>query len=183
VTLSSDARAHGEEGKPPSWALGPGAWDAAPGAMLDGTHRGPWPSRDSPGARRPNQRDADGRRRDRTVRAQGEPRIRHPSPFVGRLTRLNSTQETCHDRRRHRLAKAVRIQGAGRHCTAFTRRFQQGQPRTVAAVSRPWDGRLQQAPVQSEGRIRDRVRPAGRPRGRQGGAPARPSWSPRRGAA
>jgi exodeoxyribonuclease V alpha subunit len=60
------------------------------------------------------------------------------------------------------LAKAVRTQGAGRRYTALTERLQQGRARTVAAVSRPWDGRLQQVPVEPEERIRDRVRPAGR---------------------
>jgi DNA-binding SARP family transcriptional activator len=65
------------------------------------------------GAWRPNRRDADGRRRHRTLRAQGESRSRRPSPFAGRLTRLSSTQETCHGGRRHALAKAVRTQGAG----------------------------------------------------------------------
>jgi exodeoxyribonuclease V alpha subunit len=61
------------------------------------------------------------------------------------------------------LAKAVRTQGAGRRYTALTQRLQQGRPRTVAAVSRPWDGQLQQVPVEPEERIRDRVGPAGRP--------------------
>jgi exodeoxyribonuclease V alpha subunit len=61
------------------------------------------------------------------------------------------------------LAKAVRTQGAGRRHTALTQRLQQGRARTVAAVSRPWDGQLQQAPVEPEERIRDRVGPAGRP--------------------
>jgi exodeoxyribonuclease V alpha subunit len=60
------------------------------------------------------------------------------------------------------LAKAVRTQGAGRRYTALTERLQQGRPRTVAVVSRPWDGRLEQVPVEPEERIRDRVRPAGR---------------------
>jgi exodeoxyribonuclease V alpha subunit len=60
------------------------------------------------------------------------------------------------------LAKAVRTQGAGRRYTALTERLQQGRARTVAAVSRPWDGRLQPVPVRPEQRIRDRVRPAGR---------------------
>jgi exodeoxyribonuclease V alpha subunit len=60
------------------------------------------------------------------------------------------------------LAKAVRTQGAGRRYTALTERLQQGRARTVAAVSRPWDGQLQQVPVEPEERIRDRVRPAGR---------------------
>jgi exodeoxyribonuclease V alpha subunit len=60
------------------------------------------------------------------------------------------------------LAKAVRTQGAGRRYTALTQRLQQGRTRTVAAVSRPWDGRLQRVPVEPEERIRDRVGPAGR---------------------
>jgi nicotinamide mononucleotide adenylyltransferase len=60
------------------------------------------------------------------------------------------------------LAKAVRTQGAGRRYTALTERLQQGRARPVAAVSRPWDGRLHQVPVEPEERIRDRVRPAGR---------------------
>jgi exodeoxyribonuclease V alpha subunit len=62
---------------------------------------------------------------------------------------------------RRALAKAVRTQGAGRRYTALTARLQQGRARTVAAVRRPWDGQLQQVPVQPEERIRDRVRPAG----------------------
>jgi exodeoxyribonuclease V alpha subunit len=61
------------------------------------------------------------------------------------------------------LAKAVRTQGAGRRYTALTERLQQRRARTVAAVSRPWDGQLQQVPVEPEERIRDRVGPAGRP--------------------
>jgi exodeoxyribonuclease V alpha subunit len=60
------------------------------------------------------------------------------------------------------LAKAVRTKGAGRRYTALTERLQQGQARTVAAVGRPWEGRLQQVPVQPEERIRDRVGPVGR---------------------
>ena len=52
--------------------------------------------------------------------------------------------------------------GAGRRHTALTERLQQRRARTVAAVSRPWDGRLQQVPVEPEERIRDRVGPAGR---------------------
>jgi exodeoxyribonuclease V alpha subunit len=63
---------------------------------------------------------------------------------------------------RRALAKAVRTQGAGRRYTALTERLQQGRARTVAAVSRPWDGRLEQVPVEPKERIRDRVRPAGR---------------------
>jgi len=63
---------------------------------------------------------------------------------------------------RRALAKAVRTPGAGRRYTALTERLQQGRARTVAAVSRPWDGRLHQVPVEPEERIRDRVRPAGR---------------------
>jgi hypothetical protein len=63
---------------------------------------------------------------------------------------------------RRALAKAVRTQGAGRRYTALTERLQQRRARTVAAVSRPWDGRLQQVPVELKERIRDRVRPAGR---------------------
>jgi exodeoxyribonuclease V alpha subunit len=60
------------------------------------------------------------------------------------------------------LAKAVRTQGAGRRYTALTDRLQQGRTRTVVAVSRPWDGQLQQVPVEPEERIRDRVRPVER---------------------
>ena len=60
------------------------------------------------------------------------------------------------------LARAVRTQGAGRRHTALTERLQQGRARTVGAVSRPWEGRLQQVPVEPEERIRDRVGPAGR---------------------
>jgi hypothetical protein len=63
---------------------------------------------------------------------------------------------------RRALAKAVRTRGAGRRYTALTQRLQWGRARTVAAVSRPWDGRLQPVPVEPEGRIRDRVGPAGR---------------------
>ena len=63
---------------------------------------------------------------------------------------------------RRALAKAVRTQDAGRRYTALTERLQQGRARTVAAVRRPWDGRLQRVPVEREERIRDRVRPAGR---------------------
>jgi exodeoxyribonuclease V alpha subunit len=63
---------------------------------------------------------------------------------------------------RRALAKAVRTQGAGRRYTALTQRLQWGRARTVAAVSRPWDGRLQPVPVEPEERIRDRIRPAGR---------------------
>jgi exodeoxyribonuclease V alpha subunit len=63
---------------------------------------------------------------------------------------------------RRALAKAVRTRGAGRRYTALTQRLQWGRARTVAAVSRPWDGRLQAVPVEPEGRIRDRVGPAGR---------------------
>jgi nicotinamide mononucleotide adenylyltransferase len=63
---------------------------------------------------------------------------------------------------RRALAKAVRTQGAGRRYTALTERLQQGRARTVAAVSRPWDGQLQQVPVEPKERIRGRVRPAGR---------------------
>jgi exodeoxyribonuclease V alpha subunit len=63
---------------------------------------------------------------------------------------------------RRALAKAVRSQGAGRRHTALTERLQQGRARTVGAVSRPWDGRLQQVPVEPAERIRDRVGPAGR---------------------
>jgi exodeoxyribonuclease V alpha subunit len=63
---------------------------------------------------------------------------------------------------RRALAKAVRTQGAGRRCTALTQRLRQGRARTVAAVSRPWDDRLQQVPVEPEEWIRDRVGPAGR---------------------
>jgi exodeoxyribonuclease V alpha subunit len=63
---------------------------------------------------------------------------------------------------RRALAKAVRTQGAGRRYTALTERLQQERPRTVAAVSRPWDGQLQQVPVEPKERIRGRVRPAGR---------------------
>jgi exodeoxyribonuclease V alpha subunit len=63
---------------------------------------------------------------------------------------------------RRALAKAVRTQGAGRRYTALTERLQQGRARTVAAVSRPWDGRLQQVPVEPKERVRDRVGPAGR---------------------
>jgi hypothetical protein len=37
---------------------------------------------------------------------------------------------------RRALAKAVRIQGAGRRYSALTERLQQGQVRTIAAVSR-----------------------------------------------
>jgi exodeoxyribonuclease V alpha subunit len=57
---------------------------------------------------------------------------------------------------RRALAKAVRTQGAGRRYTALTQRLQQGRARTVAAVSRPWDDRLQPVPVEPERRIRDR---------------------------
>jgi len=64
---------------------------------------------------------------------------------------------------RRALATAVRTHGAGRRYTALTQRLQQGRARTVAAVSRPWDGQLQQVPVEPEERIRDRVGPAGRP--------------------
>jgi exodeoxyribonuclease V alpha subunit len=63
---------------------------------------------------------------------------------------------------RRALAKAVRTPGAGRRYTALTERLQQGRARTVAAVSRPWDGQLQQVPVEPEEWIRDRVGPAGR---------------------
>jgi exodeoxyribonuclease V alpha subunit len=63
---------------------------------------------------------------------------------------------------RRALAKAVRTQGAGRRYTALTQRLQQGRARTVAAASRPWDGQLQQIPVEPEERVRDRVRSAGR---------------------
>ncbi len=63
---------------------------------------------------------------------------------------------------RRALARAVRTQGAGRRYTALTERLQQARARTVAAVSRPWDGQLQRVPVEPEKRIRDRVRPAGR---------------------
>jgi exodeoxyribonuclease V alpha subunit len=63
---------------------------------------------------------------------------------------------------RRALAKAVRTQGAGRRYTALTQRLQQGRPRTDATVSRPWDGQLQQVPVEPEEGIRDRVGPAGR---------------------
>jgi exodeoxyribonuclease V alpha subunit len=63
---------------------------------------------------------------------------------------------------RRALAKAVRTPGAGRRYTALTERLQQGRARTVAAVSWPWDGRLEQVPVEPKERIRDRVRPAGR---------------------
>jgi exodeoxyribonuclease V alpha subunit len=79
---------------------------------------------------------------------------------------------------RRALAKAVRTQGAGRRYTALTERLQQGRARTVAAVSRPWEGQLQPVAVEPEERIRDRVGPAGRSGCRQGGTPARPSWSP-----
>jgi exodeoxyribonuclease V alpha subunit len=60
------------------------------------------------------------------------------------------------------LAKAVRTQGAGRRYTALTQRLRPRRRRTVAAVSRPGDGRLQPVPVEPEERIRDRVRPVGR---------------------
>jgi exodeoxyribonuclease V alpha subunit len=63
---------------------------------------------------------------------------------------------------RRALAKAVRTKGAGRRYTALTERLQQGRTRTVAAVSRPWEGQLQQVPAEPEERIRDRVGPAGR---------------------
>jgi exodeoxyribonuclease V alpha subunit len=63
---------------------------------------------------------------------------------------------------RRALAKAVRTQGAGRPYTALPERLQPGRARTVAAVSRPWDGQLQQVPVEPEERIRGRVGPAGR---------------------
>jgi exodeoxyribonuclease V alpha subunit len=63
---------------------------------------------------------------------------------------------------RRALAKAVRTPGAGRRYTALTERLQQGRARTVVAVSRPWDGQLQQVPVEPEEWIRDRVEPAGR---------------------
>jgi nicotinamide mononucleotide adenylyltransferase len=63
---------------------------------------------------------------------------------------------------RRALAKAVRTQGAGRRYTALTERLQQRRARTVAVVSRPWDGQLQQVPVELRERVRDRVRPAGR---------------------
>jgi exodeoxyribonuclease V alpha subunit len=55
---------------------------------------------------------------------------------------------------RRALAKAVRTQGAGRRYTALTERLQQGRARTVAAVSRPWDGRPQRVPVEYEQRYR-----------------------------
>jgi exodeoxyribonuclease V alpha subunit len=57
---------------------------------------------------------------------------------------------------RRALAKAVRTQGAGRRYTALTERLQPVRARTVAAVSRRWDGRLQQVPVEPEERARDR---------------------------
>jgi exodeoxyribonuclease V alpha subunit len=60
------------------------------------------------------------------------------------------------------LAKAVRTPGAGRRYTALTERLQQGRARTVAAVSRRWDGQLQQVPVELKEWIRGRVGPAGR---------------------
>jgi exodeoxyribonuclease V alpha subunit len=63
---------------------------------------------------------------------------------------------------RRALAKAVRTQDAGRRYTALTDRLQQRRARTVVAVGQPWDGRLQQVPVEPEERIRDRVRPTGR---------------------
>jgi exodeoxyribonuclease V alpha subunit len=63
---------------------------------------------------------------------------------------------------RRALAKAIRTQGAGRRYTALTDRLQQRRARTVVAVGQPWDGRLQQVPVEPEERIRDRVRPTGR---------------------
>jgi nicotinamide mononucleotide adenylyltransferase len=63
---------------------------------------------------------------------------------------------------RRALAKAVRTPGAGRRYTALTARLLQGRAMTVAAVSRPWDGQLQQVPVEPEERIRGRVGPAGR---------------------
>ena len=52
--------------------------------------------------------------------------------------------------------------GTGRRYTDLTERLQQARARTVAAVSRPWDGQLQRVPVEPEKRTRDRVRPAGR---------------------
>jgi exodeoxyribonuclease V alpha subunit len=54
---------------------------------------------------------------------------------------------------RRALAKAVRTQGAGRRYTALTQRLQQGRARAVAAVSRPWDDRLQRVPVEYEQRV------------------------------
>jgi exodeoxyribonuclease V alpha subunit len=60
------------------------------------------------------------------------------------------------------LGKAVRTPGAGRRYTALTERLQQGRARTVAAVSRSWEGRLREVSVEPEGPIRDRVGPAGR---------------------
>ena len=48
------------------------------------------------------------------------------------------------------LAIAVRTAGTGRRHTALTHRLQQRRARTVAAVSRPWDGQLQQVPVEPE---------------------------------
>jgi exodeoxyribonuclease V alpha subunit len=63
---------------------------------------------------------------------------------------------------RRALAKAVRTQGAGRRYTALTQRLQQGRPRTVAAVSRPWDDRLQRVPVEYEQRVWGSGQTAGR---------------------
>jgi UvrD-like helicase C-terminal domain len=62
---------------------------------------------------------------------------------------------------RRTLAKAVRTQGAGRRYTALTERLQPGRAEPPQC-SRPWDGRLQQVPVELEERVRGRVRPAER---------------------
>jgi exodeoxyribonuclease V alpha subunit len=60
------------------------------------------------------------------------------------------------------LAKAVRTQGAGRRYTALTERLWPGRAGPPQGASRPWNGRLQQVPVEPKERVRDRVRPAGR---------------------
>jgi hypothetical protein len=65
---------------------------------------------------------------------------------------------------RRTLAKAVRAQGAGRRYTALTERLQPqpGRAEPPQGCSLPWDGRLQQVPVEPEERVRGRVRPAER---------------------
>ena len=63
---------------------------------------------------------------------------------------------------RRALAKAVHTHGAGRRYTALTERLQQGRARTVATVSRPWEGQLQQAPVEYEQRVLRSGQTAGR---------------------
>ena len=57
--------------------------------------------------------------------------------------------------KRTRRLRSTRSQGAGRRHTALTERLQQGRARTVGAVSRPSEGRLQPVPVEPEERIRE----------------------------